>query len=285
MILLAGVTGLVGEALVAEVSAKGVPVKAFVRDKTRGAELAAAGLKITYGDLTDQTTLRAALEGCTKAFLLTGNSEQQLDIECSFIDAAKSGGVAHVVKMSATGADATSDAPFSRNHGEIEQHLQNSGLAFTNVRPNFFMQNMLRFGAPIASQSKFFLPMGSGQVGTIDVKDVATFVLSTLTEPGHDNKTYEISGPELLSFSDIAKRFSHVLSRTIEYMDIPIEAFVTELQSFGLSPWYAGAVGALFAKIAAGSSAHTTDTLKQVIGHPGRRIDDFIADNRQHFAG
>ena len=216
MILFTGLTGAVGTEIVKLLPDYGIKARGLVRDPARANAIRAAGVEVIPGGLEDRAAVEQALQGCEQAFLLMGNCREQLALEKDFTDAAREAGVGHLVKMSATGADTGSPALLKRFHGESEEHIRKSGTHYTLVRPNFFMQNMLHLADSIVEQDKFFMPMRDGQVGIIDVRDVARlYTRPSLRTPDHENKTYEITGPELVSFHDIAGQLSDVMGREI----------------------------------------------------------------------
>lgn len=284
MILFTGLTGKVGAAIVELLPEFGVQARGLVRDRGKAAALEAAGVEVALGDLGDAAAVGAALEGCEKAFLLMANGPRQLELELGFIEAAQRAGLGRLVKMSANGADSASAAALKRFHGDAEERLRASGLPYTVIRPNFFMQNLLWMAAEIAARDSFSMPMGQGRVGIIDVRDVARFVLTVLTQPGHENKTYEITGPELVSFHDIARQLSAATGRTIRYIDIEPEAFRRVLAQWMPDDWQVEAVAQLFALIAQDQGALVNDVYRQGTGRAPSPLRQFFQDCAPAFA-
>lgn len=284
MILFTGLTGKVGAAIVELLPEFGVQARGLVRDRGKAAALEAAGVEVALGDLGDAAAVGAALEGCEKAFLLMANGPRQLELELGFIEAAQRAGLGRLVKMSANGADSASAAVLKRFHGDAEERLRASGLPYTVIRPNFFMQNLLWMAAEIAARDSFSMPMGKGRVGIIDVRDVARFVLTVLTQPGHENKTYEITGPELVSFHDIARQLSAATGRTIRYIDIAPETFRRVLSQWMPDDWQVEAVAQLFALIAQDQGALVNDVYGQGTGRAPSPLRQFFQDYAPAFA-
>ena len=284
MILFTGLTGKVGAAIVKLLPEFGVQARGLVRDRGKAAALEAAGVEVALGDLGDAAAVSATLEGCEKAFLLMANGPRQLELELGFIEAAQGAGLGRLVKMSANGADSASAAALKRFHGDAEERLRASGLPYTVIRPNFFMQNLLWMAAEIAERDAFSMPMGQGRVGIIDVRDVARFVLTVLTQPGHENKTYEITGPELVSFHDIARQLSAATGRTIRYIDIAPEAFRRVLSQWMPDDWQVEAVAQLFALIAQDQGALVNDVYRQATGREPSHLRQFFQDCAPAFA-
>ena len=283
MILFTGLTGAVGTEIVKLLPEFGIQARGLVRDPAKADMIKAAGVEVVHGDLGDPDTIKEALRGCDKAFLLMANARQQLDLEKGFVDAARTAEVRHLVKMSANGANSNSTALLKRYHGDSEQYIRESGLPYTLVRPNYFMQNMFHVAASIVEQDKYFMPMRDGQVGIIDVRDVARFMLTVLTHPGHENKTYEITGSELVSFHDIAGQLSDVMGREIRYVDVPAEDFKESIVHWVPDDWYVETVSDMFKLTAQGRGALLNDIYTQVTGRAPTSLRQFFRDYSTFF--
>lgn len=284
MILLSGATGRTGRYLVDRLVAGNIPARVIVRGADEAAGLRERGFDVVQGDLRDDAALARAMAGVERAFLLMANVPEQFEIETRFVDAAVAAGVRRLVKMSAIGADPESPAVLKRCHGAVEAHLRRASLAHTIIRPNFFMDNLLNSAPEIAATNRFSLPMGRGRVGAIAIRDVADAVLAVLTGSGHDNRSYLITGPELLSFADMAAVFSEVLGRDIAYVDLAPEAFREQLIGFGVSPWYVDAMLQLFALTRDDHNAVTTDTFTQITGRQPVLLREFVREHAHRFA-
>ena len=281
MILFTGLTGAVGTEIIKLLPEYGISARGLVRNLDKAEAIRQAGVEVVGGDLEDRECRERGFAGMRTAFLLMANSRQQLELEKSFVDAAVEAGVGHIVKMSANGADST--ALLKRYHGDTEQYIRESGLRYTLIRPNFFMQNMLHIAGSIVAEDTFYMPMRDGQVGIIDVRDVARFILDVLTRPGHEDKTYEITGPELVSFHDIADQLSEVMGREIRYVDQPAAEFKQSLLQWVPDDWYVGTVSELFELIAQGSGALLNDEYTQVTGRAPTTLRRFFRDYSSSF--
>jgi uncharacterized protein YbjT (DUF2867 family) len=229
---------------------------------------------------TDQS--RKAMDGVEKAFLLLPNGETQLANEEQFTDLAVEAGVKHLVKMSSMEAVAGAETPIPQAHWASEQYIRASGLDWTMVKPNFFMQNLLASAGSIKEKRKFFLPMGDGTTGMADARDIGAVCAEVLTGEGHAGKSYEITGPEVLSFADVAERFSEVLGETVEYVPMPMDAFRERMTGI-LVPWHLNAVCELFREIAEIGLDHTTNTFKELTGRDPIPVKQFIEDHKAIF--
>jgi len=283
MLLLTGVTGKTGGESARALLKKGIPLRAIVRNAEKAASLKAAGVELVIGDVTDKAVLDKAMTGVDKALMTIPNGEKQLDLEKQFIDVAKQKGVKHLVKMSSMEAVADAKSPIAKIHYASEQYLQQSGLAWTMIKPNFFMQNFLGSAGTINEQGKFFLPMGEGKTVMADTRDIGACVAAVMTGTGHEGRKYEITGPEVLSFADAADRFSRALGRRIEYVYVPMEAYRKTLARFLTNEWHLNAVCALFREIAEGDTPHTTDTVQKLTGKPPISLEQFVRDHKAVF--
>lgn len=283
MLLLTGVTGKTGGASAQALLKKGIKFRAIVRNAEKAAALKAAGVELVIGDVTDRAVLEQALTGVEKALMTMPNGERQLDLEKQFVDVARTKGVKHVVKMSSMEAVPNAKAPIPKIHYASEQYLQKSGLAWTLIKPNFFMQNFLGSAGTIKEQGKFFLPMGQGKTVMVDTRDIGACVATVMTAPGHEGKAYEITGPEELSFSDAADRFTRVLGRKIEYVHVPMPAYRQTLARFLTNEWHLNAVCELFQEIADGQDLHITDSVQKLTGKPATSLEQFIRDHQAAF--
>lgn len=282
MILLTGVTGKTGGETAKQLLARGVRFRALVRNEAKAAALKAAGVDLVVGDIADAETVRRALDGVDIAFLTLPNGRHQQAQETQFTDIAVAAGLRHLVKMSSMEAVPHAKTPIPRGHWAVEEHIRASGLAWTMIKPNFFMQNLLTSAPMIRTQRRFSLPMGNGTTCMADVRDIAAVCVEVLTGNGHARKSYEITGPEVLTFHDVAKRFSEVLGEKVEYVPMPMEQFRERMKNV-LEPWHLDAVCELFREIAEIGLDHTTDTFRQLMGREPISLRQFIEDHRSLF--
>ena len=247
MILVTGATGNNGQEIVRQLVAVGQDVRILVRNPEHAIALKKLGVEIVKGDFTDSKTLDRALQGIEKALLLTANSLQQVEHEQNFIDAAKRQGIKHIVKFSAIGVDINSPILILNWHAQAEQYLEKSGIAFTHLRPAFFMQNMLQF-AP-ASQNEVYLPFENAAIAMVDIRDIAAVATTALTEKGHEGKTYNITGAEAITINRAVDKISEVRGNRLKYVPISPEAFKQGLLEYGQPEWLADALTELFKPI------------------------------------
>jgi uncharacterized protein YbjT (DUF2867 family) len=285
MILLTGATGKTGGAVARALAAQGLPVRALVRNPAKAAALAEAGIQLVVGDLADAATVRVALDGVQKALLLLPNGREQLDLERQFVDLARASGVRHVVKISSMEALPEAVSPIPRVHYASEQHIKGSGMDWTMIRPNFYMQNFLGSAATIRSQGRIYLPLGKGVAPLTDTRDVAAVIAHVLATSSHAGQSYEITGPELLDFAQAARIIGETLGRPVEYVDMDPAEYRKVLAPYVSSEWHLDAVMELFAEIAAGQPVYVTDTFRTVVGREPTSLSQFVRDHAAVFGG
>jgi uncharacterized protein YbjT (DUF2867 family) len=266
-ILVTGATGNVGRHLVRTLVASGTPVREFVRDR----------------DLADRTSLERALAGVDRMFLACGNVPGQVDFECAAIDAAAAAGVARLVKLS--GPDASVDSPliFERWHGEIERHLAAAGLPAVLLRPRTYMTNLLAYARTVAQTGMLFAPAGDAAISFVDTRDVAGAAAAALTGPGHDGRTYTLTGPAAITFDRVAAELSAATGRPVTYLSVGDDQAREAMLADGLPPMLADAIVAIFASQRAGSMAGVTDSVRELTGRAPRTIEAFVRDHAATF--
>ena len=281
MLLLTGITGKVGGATAQSLLAAGTPFRALARDPQRVS--LSGSFELVQADLDNPASLASAMESVTAALLVAGNSEAQLLQEKQFVDAALQAGVEHIVKISSMEAGPTVTAVLPKLHFQVEEYIKSKNIGWTFLQPNFFMQNLLMYAQPIANAGVFALPFGDAKAAPIDCRDVGAVCAEVLGKPAHVNKTYRLTGSELLSFYDVAEVFSKVLSKSVKYVPQSPEEFREVLGNFIHSTWHLDALCELFAQIADGALATTTDDCAEILQRQPRPVAEFVADFAQAF--
>jgi uncharacterized protein YbjT (DUF2867 family) len=208
-----------------------------------------------------------------------------LDVQSNFIDAAKKAGVKHVVKLSGIMPELNSAFRFARMHGEIEKRLEASGMAFTHLRAGEFMPAYFRQVPMIAAKGAMFLPMEDARIASIAVGDIAEIAATVLTKPGHEGKTYPLTGPEALSMSEVAEKLSAATGKAIRYVNVsPEDARKAQLNA-GMPPYLADALFELFAERRNGKEAKVWPDAEVLLGRRPTSFDEFARRNAAAFRG
>lgn len=264
MILITGATGTVGKELVKQLASPEEPIRVMVRERSKANSIAFPGANIVEADFGRPDSLDPVFSGISKAFLLAPPAENQTVMEAAFIDRAARSDIKHIVKLSALGAAPDSPSRLLRHHAESERRIVETGIPYTFLRPGPFMQNFLYFRDSIIHRGEFHAPMGTGCVSIVDVRDVAAVAAEVLEEYGHENKIYEITGPESLTYADMAARLTYAVGKPITYVDVPPEAARDAMLQMGMPAWNVDGILELYALWkfnAAAEIANTTHTV------------------------
>lgn len=285
MILITGATGNVGSEVLRQLVARGAPVRALVRNPQKAQPIQELGVEVVVGDLAEPDTLAPALEGVSHAFLLSAVDPRQAQLQGQFIEVAQQVSQPHIVKLSALGTRADSPVPGSRLHWQTEQQLIQSGLAYTILRPNAFMQFLLALAPSVTSQGAFYLPMKDGRTSIVDVRDIAAVAVAALTEAGHVGKIYEITGPEALSYNDIAQAIGTSIGKPVTYVDVPPEASRQSMIQMGFPEWAADNLLAMYSEFSASRYAQVSPVVAEVTHSEPRRLNQFLQEVTPAFLG
>lgn len=284
MILVTGATGHVGTHLLRLLTQRGAALRALAHSSSSRAMIEGHGVEAVEGDFNRPETLERAMEGCDRVFLLSPPHPDQAVREMAAVDAAGRLGVDHVVALSVTGAERESPSPFSRWHGEIDNHLLASGLPYTILRPSGFMQVHLFPVHTVTTQGAWYGMSGNGAHAYIDAEDVAAVAAEVLTSTGHMGQAYELTGPEAITMPQAATQLSEVLGRHVRYIDVPADQFRTSLADAGLPAWLVEAAVLLYGSIREGHLATVTNVVQQVAGRPPRDYRRFAEANEPAFS-
>ena len=287
MILVIGSTGPTGSETVRHLVERGVEVRAQTRDPEKAASLPGFDrAEIVQGDSSKPEELVAAFEGVEKVYLVPPTAQNWDRIQSGLIENAKRAGVAHIVRMSAIGVGPDQPSMSLSFHWKGEQELEASGIAYTHIRPNSFNQNTLFDAASIKAENRFYSCVGDARFAKVDTRDIGQVVATVLTEDGHAGKTYELTGPEPLTYDDLAEKLSSVVGRTIEYVDMAPDDYSAALQGFGFPDWLANEFADIYGRgfYRESGGAYVTDTIQQLLGRPPRSFDDFARDYAGVFA-
>jgi len=238
----------------------------------------ARGIDAVIIDYNRPEMLRAAFQGCDKLFLLGPNALNQSELEQNAVEAAKAVGVQHIVKQSVLGAD---EEAFSLAlvHRPVEKAIESSGLTWTFLRPNSFMQNVVTYmGETIKAEAAFYSASGEAKISHVDVRDIAAVAVKALTEPTHAGKAYTLTGPEALTYDEIANELSKVLGRPISHISLPPSDLKQGMLAEGMPEEIADRMLDLERYYREDQASRITNDINQVTGREPRQFAEFVRE-------
>jgi uncharacterized protein YbjT (DUF2867 family) len=285
-ILVTGATGNVGGTVLNHLGTTDVDLRALTRDESKAQSLRDRGVEAVVGNFLEPETLAPALEGVSTVFLLTPISPGQVPQASNVIKAAKaSDNDPRIVRLSVHQASHEAPSRNSRQHAEIEDELTSSGLPYTLLRPQSFMQNTLIAAPTVAAQGKIYQPFKDGKLGMIDVRDIGEVAAKALTEQGHEGKVYTLTGPAAISLHDVAEALSDVLGKEVSYVNISLEKAKGVMLDRGFPAWRADVLIEYAKAHSEGYSDFTTEDVERLTGRPATSYRKFASDFQQMFGG
>jgi NAD(P)H dehydrogenase (quinone) len=287
VILVTGATGRVGYRLLEALADARADAIAMVRVEAKGLDLPGRGENLV-GTLDDPPAAEQ-LQAFDRVFLLSPSNEAQVELEIVFIDALVSAGHGpHVVKVAADGfTDPGCDVRFMRGHREISRHLDATGLPVSYLAPAPYMEMLLPAAQAIRREATLYAPAGHGRVGFVAAADVADAAAQLLTGPvppaGNEPGVFTLTGPDSLTYANVAARISTVFARQIRYANQPEDRALEELLGSGMAPWDAEGMLELFAWIRAGGAGQLTPHTREVTRHAPRGLNDWLEGSRATF--
>ena len=294
-ILVTGATGTVGSEIVKLLllrsSAKGdrggkeedVVIKAAARSANNSAFEKFGGVQVVELDYDKPDTLSSALRGVDKLFLLTPFQSNMVDLTSNLVDEAKKDGVKYIVKQSVIRADAQPGITPTRLHRQAERIIEESGIPFTFLRPNFFMQNFITFYShSIKTQGSFYVPAEDAKTSFVDVRDIAGVAVQALiSKNGRDKHTgmaYDITGDKAISYGQAAEILSSEIGKKVNYVNISDEDARRGMKETGADDWTINSTIEYFEITRAGYLSDISPVVEQVTGNKPITFTQFAGD-------
>ena len=280
-ILITGALGNVGAEVVKQLQREGLAIRA--------ADLSVEKIRQRFGDSVEavpfdfaqEETFGPALASVKRLFLMRPPHITDVKrIMWPFLAAAQSAGVEQVVFLSLIGIEQNKRVP----HYQVEQYLRGSAMSWTFLRASFFMQNLSgTHRQEIRERHELFVPVGRGKTSFIDVRDIAAVAAVALTQPGHENQAYDLTGAAALDYDEVATILSQALGHTIHYRNPSLPAFVWQTVRGGTPLPFALVMAYLYTQTRRGMSAFTTHEVERLLGRPPITLHQFVEDYRQQW--
>ncbi len=278
MICVTGAGGTLSREVIRQLARRNASLRAGYFSPKAADAARATGLQAVIMDYNQPDTLRAAFLGCETVFLLGPNALNQTELELNAVEAARAAGVRHIVKQSVMAA-AEESYSLARIHRPVERAIEASGIAWTFLRPNSFMQNTVTFMAPtIKREGAFYSASSDARISHVDVRDIAAVAVNVLTEPRHQGKAYTLSGPEALTYDDMANELSQVLGRAISHINLPAADLRAGMLAEGMPEALADRMLDLERYFRENRAGLITDDVRQVTGREPRRFSEFVRE-------
>lgn len=242
-ILITGANGSVSSAVLAALKGSKDHVRAMVRNPEKATALNTQGIEAVVGDFDKPATLPKAFDGVHTLWLLTAGGPLAPLHNSHAIWAARKAGVSHVVRMSAVGAAHNAPTINSRLHALSDAELASSGLAYTILKPHFFMQNLMMSAQTVAKDGAMYWALGDGQLGMVDVRDIGEFAAKVLTGGGHESRTYTLTGPQSLSLGQVAEQLGAALKKPVKYQAVSLEQAIASMSQMGMAGYMLDMMG------------------------------------------
>lgn len=285
MILVTGATGNVGYPLLANLEDAAVPAAAVVRTDAAAVDLPPR-VQHVVGSLDDPPPPEV-LQQFDQVFLLSPDIESQAELEIAFIDALVAAGHRpRIVKMAYDGfQDPDCAVRFMHNHRLVATHLDRTGLPVVYLAPTMFMEELVGSTDAIRDEGLLSVPAGAARVAIIaarDVADVAAAVLAGKAEID-DGEVVVLTGPEALSFADVADRISRVFARVVEYAPVTPEVARSALRADGLSAWQVDGRLELYEWVSKDAMDGVSEAVRRTTGREPRPLEDWLDAARATF--
>lgn len=273
--LITGVSGNVGKSVSKYFEVNNIKYIIGVRNPTK--VVSTINSDVRYLDFENQDSFPLALKGVEILFLIRPPQLTDVDsIFKPFIDTCKRSNVKHIVFLSLLGVEKNPFPP----HYKIEKIIQKSDINFTFIRPSFFMQNLIQpHGEDIRKFSEIFIPSGNAKISFIDTNDIGEIVGICMTNDIHMNKMYTITGPEAVTYYEVAKQMSKVMNRTITYTNPSLLKFRKTMISRGIKKEFVNVMMLLYLTTKLGLAKQVNNVAEEILGRKPKSIYYFIIEN------
>jgi NAD(P)H dehydrogenase (quinone) len=285
MILITGATGGFGKASIDFLLKKGISsnkIAALVRDETKAEDLKIKGIQIKIGDYDDYNAVKKAMQGIEKLLLVSGSDiANRSSQHKNLVKAAQETGVKQILYTSFVRKNETQTSPIAmvaQSHIFTENIIKASGIAYTILRNNIYLDMLPMFLGEKVLETGVFFPVGDTKSAFATRSDMAEAAANILLGNGHENKEYELSNTENSSFQDIADVLSSLAGKTISYFSPDSETYRKNLLDAGVPTEYVGIFGGFAEAMKQGEFTSTNRDLEALLGRKPTSAKEFLAE-------
>jgi NAD(P)H dehydrogenase (quinone) len=274
VIAVTGVTGGLGGRVARRLADRGVGQRLVVRDPGRAPRL--AGAEVAAAGYDDRDGLRRALDGARTLFMVSASEDpDRLRLHANVVDAAADAGVERVVYTSFFGAAPDCTFTFGRDHWHTEELIRGSGLRFTFLRDNLYLDFL---PGMVGADGVIRGPAGDGRVAAVARDDIADVAVAVLLETSgrHDGRSYDMTGPQALTMAEVAEQLSKITGRTITYHAETLEEAYASRASYGAPDWEVDGWVTTYAAIANGDLEAVGGDVAALAGHPPTSLAELL---------
>lgn len=273
VIAVTGSTGAVGGRVARDLSARGIPQRLLVRDASRAPQLPGAEVRVAgYSDAEAASTALAGVD--TLLMVSASETADRVDHHRTFIDAAARAGVRSIVYTSFFAAAPDAVFTLGRDHAATEELIRESGMSWTFLRDNFYMDMMELFAG---DDGVIRGPAGAGRCSLVSRADVAATAVAVLRDPAaHADAAYDLTGPEALTLDEVAQKISAVRGHPVRFVDETVDEAYASRAVYGAPRWQVDAWVSTYTAIASGDLARVSGDVEAVTGRPAQSFDEFL---------
>ncbi|MFY7816608.1 MAG: SDR family oxidoreductase [Chryseobacterium taeanense] len=269
MILVTGATGHLGGA-VAEQLLKSLAPNEFAilaRDQNKAKHFADKGVEVRIGDFDDEESLDQALKGISKVLLIPTIAPDRLEQNKMVTDMALKNGVKHIVYPGISHKNIEESVVEGLDaHFKTEDYIRESGLTYTFLRNNLYMDTLPFYAGENVFETGFYLPAGNGKVPFALRREMGEAAANVLLQDGHENKIYDIAGNALYSYQDVADALSKISGKKVTYTAAEVEAFTEQLKEAGVDDFINFVITCFNVDIKNGQFEIVTNDLEKLLG-------------------
>jgi uncharacterized protein YbjT (DUF2867 family) len=278
-VLVTGGTGTVGrQVLQSLLGAKGLKVRALVRNPSKAQWISELGGEIVPGDLDDTASVARALRDVKTLLFISPPGARSAEQANPVVALAKQAGVQKIVRLSAIKASEDGPTDNTRQHALTERAIRESGMRYVFLRPNYFMQNLLGSVGSIVGQGKLYAGMADARIALIDARDVGDALAAAALTDRFDGTSLELSGPKSITHGEVAAAIASALGREVMYVPLPPEVVGENLRALGVDDWTAQLIVDYSRAYSGGFGNFVTESVQQLTGHAPRNIATFAAE-------